>query len=124
MCNEEFREELQKITRNEDISSHVAKISELSAQFGCSIRVLSDYDPAQRENFNCYEYALGLNTALHNSTVVILSEFRVLVDDHFIDHLLKLSALRGKSLKDMEDGDLVIYFKGGGGPTRRHVESR
>ena len=45
-----LREELQKITSDEDVFGHAKKIEKLCSEFGFSIRVLSQYDPKNREN--------------------------------------------------------------------------
>lgn len=111
MGNEALRKELQEIASDKDIATHGARIAALSSRFDCSIRVLSDYDPTSRENFNCFEYALGLNEQLRNATLVVLSEVGVLVDHGFISYLQGLGVLKERSLDDLRDGDLVIYFE-------------
>lgn len=107
-----LRKELEKIAREKDISTHPAKIAALSRRFNCSLKILPDYVPMPGRNFNCYEYALGLNAVLRNSTLVILSELGALVDYRFINYLKELSLLHKRSFDDLQDGDLVIYYQG------------
>ena len=110
MENKDLRRELQRITKT-DVSTHAAQISALSPAFQCSIEVLPDYDLSSRENFNCFEYALGLNFSLHNATRVTLSlQHDVLADCRFIEFLKRSGALHLKNVLDMKDDDIVIYF--------------
>jgi hypothetical protein len=113
MGKEAIRKELQRITKDEDVRAHGARIAELSSRNDCSVRALPDYDPASRENFNCFEYALCLNEQLRNSTLANLGDFDVLVDYRFIDYLNRSGFLHPKSSAEMQDGDLVIYFREG-----------
>jgi hypothetical protein len=58
--NHALREKLETIANGGDVLTHRTKIAELSSYLSCSIQALSDYDPASRENINCFEYALRL----------------------------------------------------------------
>src|SRR3989304_6585236 len=87
MGKEAMRKELPRITKDEDVRAHGARIAELSSRNDCSVRALPDYDPASREHFNCFEYALCLNEQLRNSTLANLGDFDVLVDYRFIAYL-------------------------------------
>ena len=112
MGNDQLRRELDKIASDEDVPTHTAKITDLSARFDCSISPLPDYKPGSGNRFNCYEYALGLNVKLHYSTTVTLADqYHVLADNNFIKYLDTMGLLKKKSLEDMTNGDLVIYFK-------------
>jgi len=110
MGEEALRIELQKIAE-EDVTTHRAKIDQLSSGVNCSIRVLPDYDHTSREKFNCFEYALGLTEQLPNFRLADLADYGVLADWRFIDYLREQDILHEKPIDDLHDGDLVIYIK-------------
>ncbi len=105
-----LRKVLQKIISDEDVFGHAKKIEKLCSEFGCSIRVLSEYDPKSRENFNCFEYALGLNANVHIAVLSNSADLGAPVDYQFIDYLVELGDLREIEESRIGDNDLVIYF--------------
>ena len=110
MNNEKLREELQKIASDKDVSAHAKKIEYLCSEFTCSIKVLNEYDSEKRETFNCFEYALGLNTNVPISVRDILAELGAPVDCQFIEYLRKSGDLPEIEESKLQENDLVIYF--------------
>jgi hypothetical protein len=110
MNNAVLRKELQKITDSEDISQHPTKISHLSSKFFHSIHPLSDYDPANRQNYNCFEYALDLHITCHYSVLVTLFALGVGLDYRFVNYLIQHEVLKQILSSEVKLDDLLIYF--------------
>jgi len=105
-----LREELNKITSDNDIFTHAVKIETLCNQFGCSIRVLDEYDPRNNKTFNCFEYALGLHENVHISIRDSVWAYEAGINSQFMEYLMALGDLQEKDRSRMIDNDLVIYF--------------
>jgi hypothetical protein len=113
VIDQNARRGLDVIADDPDISTHRVRIAVLSGELGLSIRVLSDYDPASRESFNCFEYALCLTEQVRNSFLAQLADLNVLVDYEFVRWLCDAALLHHKTQDEMQDGDLVLYCHDG-----------
>jgi hypothetical protein len=88
----------------------MARIRDLSSRFDHSIEILRDYDPTNKQNYNCFGYALDLHITCHYSTLVTLSELGVLVDSQFINYLIQRDVLKEIPFDEIKIDDLVMYF--------------
>ena len=113
MADQNVRRKLEAVANGPDISTQGVRLAALSVELGCSIHALSDYDPASKANFNCFEYVLRLTEHVRNALLATLADLDVLVDYRFVRRLGDAGLLHQKTLGEMKDGDLVLYWLDG-----------
>ncbi|MFH1904190.1 MAG: hypothetical protein ABIK53_01515 [bacterium] len=114
--NPKLREELQKITENENnhgynLSNQINLINDLAKTYPHSIEIVEEakqkIDNTWR--YNCYMFTFDLRNKNELSDVS-LCIYKIFPDSQFVSYLIK-NHLTEISPEEVRDGDYVIYFE-------------